>query len=288
MAEKTFHKGWLYERDGVKFAPYTLKENIVERDGTKWGENIGNSINTLSDSIDDILTNTIPNVENYIGEVDGRTTELEERTQYLDASESNTFYITDANGNIALRVDNDGATSFNFITPNTDLNSIYENVSALEDAVDNIYNESLSAISEDIQILHERTKFMNAGLEENTFYITDGNGNIGMKVDDAGVTSLEFIAGDMEIKSTIEGLLSTSSTLEDNVGDLLDRADNLESRTQYLDASDSSGFYITDASGNIGMVVDDNGVVAHKYFIIAPDKNEIPLIGYQKVSTITI
>ena len=67
MAEKKFHKGWLYERDGVKFAPYTLKENIIERDGTKWGENIGNNINALSDAIDDILNETIPGVEEYIG-----------------------------------------------------------------------------------------------------------------------------------------------------------------------------------------------------------------------------
>jgi hypothetical protein len=29
MAEKQYHKGWLYERDGVKFAPYTLKENLI-------------------------------------------------------------------------------------------------------------------------------------------------------------------------------------------------------------------------------------------------------------------
>jgi hypothetical protein len=59
MSEKKYHKGWLYERDGVKFAPYTLKENIIDRNGVKWAESVDASITAANEAIASLTTEGI-------------------------------------------------------------------------------------------------------------------------------------------------------------------------------------------------------------------------------------
>jgi hypothetical protein len=102
MAEKKYHKGWLYERDGVKFSPYTLKEGIIDRNGTKWAESVDSSINAANEAIIALAETTIPNLEGQIAGAHDRATLLEQRTQYMDATASEVFYVVDENGNIAL------------------------------------------------------------------------------------------------------------------------------------------------------------------------------------------
>ena len=440
MANKLFHKGWLYERDGVKFSPYALKECIIERDGTNWPALVDTKIDSMNSALSDIYDTTVPGLERQIGEIADRATSLEERTQYMDATAADTLYVTDASGNIALKVDGDGSTSFNFITPNTDLNSLANQTESIDNEISNIYSTVIPNLESLITALQERTRFMDASIEDDTFYIVDGNGNIaakidkdgitsfnfisqdvndfntlnttvinlgnnldalgqqvvdnkqeldgeladltdrvyetevrtkyvnasndeatafyvvdaegdiGMVVNEDGVTSFEFIAGDMQIKKTINEILNkneqqdndisnvntnltslinttknnlesqistTKSNLEnqintvesninssidqledsinrkndsqdDGINDAQTRLEALETRTFYMDASAADGFYITDNQGRIGMSVTEQGVMAMNYYIKAPNKTEIPLIGYEKVSTIKI
>jgi hypothetical protein len=132
MTEKKYHKGWLYERDGVKFSPYTLVESIVDRNGVKWTEQTDNSLQALTEAIVVLNDTVIPGLGNEISATQDRVLTLEARTQYLDATASDVFYITDQNGNIALKVDGNGATSFNFISPETDLNALAQKASGME------------------------------------------------------------------------------------------------------------------------------------------------------------
>jgi hypothetical protein len=105
-------------------------------------------LGALTAAIEGINTEGLPGLDSKINDVANRATTLEERTQYMDATASDVFYITDANGNIALKVDSNGATSFNFNTSVTDLNSLAGRTESLESAVADIHSASLAGIRE--------------------------------------------------------------------------------------------------------------------------------------------
>ena len=269
MAEKKFHKGWLYERDGVKFAPYTLKESIVDRDGnTGWAVDIDSKLTEL----EDIFVDSEGNISAQFESLEARTQTLEERTQYLNAEASDTFYITDGEGNIGLKVDADGATSYNFITSTTDLNSLTERTDEIEDVISSIQGDSLTNLQDQIIALQERTRFMDASDSSDAFYITDGNGNIAAIINGSGVTSFNFISkGVTDLNSLyqelqnqgiiIQEIQDTLSDMNNAITTVADRATALEERTKYMDTSEESDtFYITDKDGNVILKVDSEGV----------------------------
>lgn len=278
MAEKSFHKGWLYERDGVKFAPYTLKESIIDRAGEPWANDVDNKIEEIENAITDITGSTVVELQGQISDVSDRTTALEVRTQYLDATESDVFYITDADGNIALKVDGTGATSFNFITPLADLNDLSSRTTELEDAVGSLYGESLITLQNQIIALQERTQYMDASEESDTFYITDANGNIAAKINGEGITSFNFISqGVTDLNSLYEELQNqgieiqelasvVASILNEKIPAIYSDIGALQTRTKYMDASDENDtFYVTDGSGNIAAQINKDGVTSFNF-----------------------
>lgn len=270
MAEKKFHKGWLYERDGVKFAPYTLKESIVDRNGKTWADIVDSKLGDLESS----TGNGLSSLEQTLNAVQNRTTTLETRTQYLDASARDVFYITDKNGNIGLKVDNSGAVSFNFQTPQANLNDIAGRTSELESSVINI-NANLQ---NQIIKLQQRTKFFDASEETDKFYVTDGNGNIAAIIDGNGITSFNFISKGVtdlnslyaelsqhsikieEINTTIKNILQTELPL------LVEDIEELQIRTKYVYAGDDdSDFIIADGNGNIVAKIDSEGITSFNF-----------------------
>lgn len=279
MAEKQYHKGWLYERDGVKFAPYTLKENLIQRDGSSWSESVDNELGALTAAVEGINTEGLSGLESKITDVANRATTLEERTQYMDATASDVFYITDANGNIALKVDSSGATSFNFNTSVTDLNSLAGRTESLEGAVAEIHSASLAGIREQIVALQERTKYMDASSADDTFYITDGNGNIAAKINASGITSFDFISQGVTSLNALYAELQSHGALIEAINGVIAEIKNadipalqgdiesLQTRTKFVDASNetSDTFYVTDGNGNIAMKVNQDGVTSFNF-----------------------
>jgi hypothetical protein len=61
---------------------------------------------------------------------------------------------------------------------------------------------------------------MNASEEWDTFYVVDSNGNIGLKVDQNGVTSFEFIADGVELKAAIDNLIVADSLHDEAISNL--------------------------------------------------------------------
>jgi hypothetical protein len=121
---------------------------------------------------------------------------------------------------------------------------------------------------------------MDASNPDNAFYFTDGYGNVIARIDSNGITSINFTSeGVTDLNSLNEavnglrqadldfsGLLGILTAKLDN--DLSPRVQNLESRTKYLDASTETGiFAVTDKDGNIGMQVDNNGVLSTDFII---------------------
>ena len=277
MTEKLFHKGWLYERDGVKFAPFTLKENIVDREGkTGWAGEVDSKLLELEDALiyaDDTNNAQFENLKE-------RTENLEIRTQYMNAEESDEFYITDAEGNVGFKVDDGGASSIDFTTSTgiklsevkANLDREIEDRIALGDALleDIAANQNnIAFLKNRAQVLEIRTQFMNAE-ESDTFYITDGEGNIGLKVNNSGTTSYNFITN----KTDLNTLADRTEEIEDTIAsiqgqtlvNLQNQIINLQQRTKYMDASqDSSAFYVTDGKGNIAAIIDGRGITSFNF-----------------------
>lgn len=230
MAEtEQLHKGWLYARDKIKFAPNTLSSSIYTQSGELWGSIVDSKINVIDD------------LEEQIQNVGDRTSDLESRTQYMNASASSAFYVTDASGNIIAQIDKNGVSSIDFVIPN---------VTSLQALSDYLANVNL--------------------YDSNVFYITDASGRIIFQVDNEGAKSINFTTYDSN-GTKVADLNATSSQLGDleaqyditvntTIPAISNRTSTLESRTQYMNASASNTFYVTDASGNIVSKIDSEGV----------------------------
>lgn len=359
MTEKLFHKGWLYERDGVRFTPFVLKESIVDRKGqTGWADEVDVKLIELEDTligIDGINSGEVSELKNrtkaleerveyinasrltginkdefYITNENGKVgfkvndngahssdftiaredktislyekigaldeqneniedvistlindvstnaeaiNQLDERTYYLNAEESDVFYITDGDGRIGLKVDNNGTTSYNFITKKTDLNSLADQTKEIVDAIDFIQGDALVNLQEQIIKLDKKTKYMNASDEKSqAFYITDGDGYIAAIIDGTGITSFNFIShGVTDLNSLyaelvkqgidIQSINDTLASVDEDISDLNNRTQKLELKTRYMNASqDDNILYVTDNVGRVIMKVDHEGI----------------------------
>ena len=209
MTEKLFHKGWLYERDGVRFTPFVLKESIVDRKGqTGWADEVDVKLTELKDTL--INIDGINSGE--VSELKNRTKALEERVEYINASRltgtnKDEFYITNESGKVGFKVNDNGAHSSDFTIAREDKTiSLYEKIGALdeqneniEDAISTLIND-VNTNAEAINQLDERIYYLNAE-ESDVFYITDGDGRIGLKVDNNGTTSFNFTTKKTDLNS---------------------------------------------------------------------------------------
>lgn len=272
MANESLHKGWLYARNGLKFAPYVLTESIVNRDGTTWANVVDGKVADLETAVGVINNTSLPNLQNEVNAVEDRATILERRTQYLNAEDSDAFYITDASGWVCFKVNGIGASSTNFTTPVTDLNSLKQTTDDIGAAVAQLQNVSISELRGLITELQERTKYMDASTPDNAFYFTDGYGNVIARIDGNGITSINFTSEGVtdlnSLNEAVNGLKQADLDLAGLLGALTDRAKALEERTKYMNASSVTGeFVITDANGNIGMKVDNSGTTSSNFII---------------------
>ena len=60
MATENIQKGWLYTREGEKFAPETLVENVTTRSGKPYDERVREYLNTLNTSLTQKINNIKP------------------------------------------------------------------------------------------------------------------------------------------------------------------------------------------------------------------------------------
>jgi hypothetical protein len=115
--KKTMHRGWLETREGELFAPNTLAENIVNRDGSKYTDTVSSKFRDIDNTLNAITgesSTNFKNLERDIDALENRATSLETRTQYMNATSSDAFYVCDKNGAVVARIDDDGINSINF------------------------------------------------------------------------------------------------------------------------------------------------------------------------------
>lgn len=245
--------GWLKNREGDVFAPKTLSENVLTRNGITFEDEMAIKFNELSNKLDGGIADSL---KNFSGE------------------DSDEFYVIDAAGNIIFKVDKNGTTSVDFITPDGSLTDEI-NARATKDAE---LETNLANLDSKIKTLQEVTKNFEGG-DADEFYIMDSKGNLIFKVDENGVTSIDFLTPDGSLSEKITGLQNELETDRINqansITQLTSEINALNERTANIEGGEADEFYISDAQGNMAFKVDAEGASSMNFITPEGDLNAV-------------
>ena len=270
-------KGWLHTREGDKFVPITLVENVYSRSGTPYDTIVKQYLAELKSNNDTDITDIraelisqatdISNLENTINT---NHTEILERLQNFQDTDDGTLWISDTDGNIIAYIDAEGLHALDVEIKSgmtmsqleSDVAKLQTDVIDLDGRLDNIDN-IFGAYDETSQVL----------------YIIDKDENVIAYIDDVGVHSINFhvpgardyLTLDKELTQAQEDIVA----LKEEDIKLHDRVDvhetkrienearitELERKTEYQDVSDTDEvLYIVDKDDNVVAYVDKEGV----------------------------
>lgn len=256
MATENIQKGWLYTRDGDKFAPETLVENVTTRSGKPYDERVReylNSLNTsLTTKINSIKTDVESSGKDYGSaisalqakdvQLDADITALETKLQYFDGSASDKLYIVDNSNKIVAYVDGTGVHSIDFLI-GIENKSIAEQLQWFDGSsgsefffIDNSNNvvafidgngihsteyihkdgTTFSWVLDKIRAFDNELQWFAPDENNEAFYIIDNSNNVAAKVDGFGIDAIDFKAKGQDY--SLVGLNSAVKTNIENIG----------------------------------------------------------------------
>lgn len=190
--------GWLKTREGHKFSPNTLADNIYLESGEKYRNIVDTQLSNLQSK-----TSTLE--EKINEEIGILTDDLNTKTGDLDSK---------INQEIQNRTDSEEA------------------INSQMKLINNTLSEELSNEVEqraaDIERIDTKLKYFN-GEDSNTFYIIDSENNIIMRVDSEGVHSVNFHVPSGNLNTVIESLTTEIQTRENEVSSLRNADSALQS-----------------------------------------------------------
>lgn len=266
MAEN-LHKGWLYTREGEKFAPATLIESVYNRDGTQYYTKVKQYMDTQDDLIsafeefvDGSETDLSDLQDALAAEVEAREskdTELEARLKFFDGNADDTLFIIDSSNNVIAYIDDTGVNSIDFTIPTTgeSLSKIGKTVDDLEGAIEEI-NDKLTFFD---------------GNADTAFYIIDNDQNVIAYIDEVGVHSTNFLTDETDFNTLVDRLDAIESVDLKNINDEIEKLHNTDEditkvldevveELTYFDGGEDDTFYILDKSNNVVAYIKDGGV----------------------------
>lgn len=211
MSEQV-HQGWLTTRDGKKYAPATLIQNVFSGDGTPYDTKIKSYVNSKDSILQVTLTNfqqstnqNITNLNQKDIELDKKISNINQEIADINANinidDSNTLYIIDNNENVIAYIDKDGMHSINFIVKdaNSDYLSLLEQANITQTLSNNNRND-LNQLSETVK---ERLKNFNGEDTDSLFFIDD-NDNVIAYIDKDGIHTTElYIQTGLNVDTTL-------------------------------------------------------------------------------------
>lgn len=274
MAEQnnTLHMGWLTTRNGEKYAPATLIENVFSEDGTSYDETVRGYIQQVKNESTTTL-NTLQNKLNTLDSdfdaavqrLDNKDAAIERKiANFGDDQDSNALYVVDKNNNVIAYVNENGVTSTNFSVPGTtDFKTAAANIGSLQ--------TRMTTAENDIDALERSMD--NIGVEDdNAFYIIDKNENVIAYIDATGVHSTNFTIDNSESAyadyltlinkveehiSEISGLHSTDNELRTNIATL---TNSINERLKNFNGEDDNFFFFIDSKDNVIAYIDVEGI----------------------------
>lgn len=190
--------GWLKTREGHKFSPNTLADNIYLESGEKYRNIVDTQLSNLQSK-----TSTLE--EKINEEIGILTDDLNTKAGDLDSK---------INQEIQNRTDSEEAINSQMKLINNTLSEELSNEVAQRTA--------------DIERIDTKLKYFN-GEDSNTFYIIDSENNIIMRVNSEGVHSVNFHVPSGNLNDVIESLNSEIQTRENEVSSLRNADSALQS-----------------------------------------------------------
>ena len=184
MAE-TLQKGWLYTREGDKFAPATLIESIYDRKGKQYLETLQSYFDShedLSDSVEHLSESTdnrFSQINTKLNELIGKDEEFQDIFQYFNGVGDDALYIIDENSNVIAYIDHTGVNSIDFTIPDTGI------------SLQKVHSE-LNDVNDVVEALVEKTESFD-GTPDDTFFFIDASKNVVAYIDRDGIHATNFL-----------------------------------------------------------------------------------------------
>ena len=272
----TLHKGWLTTRDGAKFAPATLIENVFLRDGTSYDTKIKEYIQNEIQDVDGDLTEAVQTinskvntlnskVDNSVQALENKDTAIENKLSNFGDEQGDKLYIIDKDDNVVAYVDQNGVTSTNFIVPGV------TNFQAEHEVVENL-KERMQTAEGDIDDIETALRNIDVDADDDTFYIIDSQENVIAYINEEGVHSINFIIDNEDSEyanylallekvelhiEEIQGLKETDGGLRQ---DLTDFANAVNKKLQHFNGDEDEAFFFIDNKENVIAYIDQYGI----------------------------
>lgn len=281
-------KGWLYTREGDKFVPITLVENVYTRNGTPYDTIVKQYLASLeSDTTTDItdikatLVSQATDISNLENTVNNNHTEILERLENFQETDDGVLWISDTSGNVIAYIDAEGLHTIDVEIQSgmtvsqleSDVSKLQTDVTDLDGRLDNI-DSIFGAYDETSKVL----------------YIIDKDENVIAYIDEYGVHSVNFyvpgardyLTLDKELTQAQNDILALkeedvnlNKKIATNAASIVSNAadiDELERKTKYQDVSNTDDvLYIIDGQERVVAYVDKDGV--HAVNIYSGDNN---------------
>lgn len=263
---ETLHKGWLTTRDGEKYAPATLVENVYTRSGKPYDDRVREYIQSIQSGNETSLTPIRSALEQHLEEIkklQAKDKSIEEKLVNFNGDANNdTLYIIDGQDRVIAYVNQTGVNSVDFTIPGlTSLSSVQNNI--------NTINSSLTEIRGNI------AAFDNIKDDGNdTLYIIDDQNRVIAYIDNLGMHSINFYVAEGQ-----PDYLTTLQTIQENI-------DKINELQKSLNATNAS---LTDFIGNInGRLKNFSGEDDNILFFIDNQDRVIAYIDAEGIHSTTI
>lgn len=270
-------KGWLHTREGDKFVPITLVENVYNRSGTPYDTIVKQYLAELKSNNDTDITDIraelssqatdISNLENV---VNTNHTEILERLKNFQDTDDGTLWISDTSGNVIAYIDAEGLHTIDVkIKSGMTMSELETDVSKLQtDVID--LDGRLDVIDSIFGAYDETSKVL---------YIIDKDENVIAYIDDMGVHSInlyiqgarDYLTLDKELTEAQKDIVNLQAE-DEELHDRIDfqetkrienesRITELERKTKHQDVNDADEvLYIVDKYDQVVAYVDKDGI----------------------------
>ena len=265
---ETLQKGWLTTRDGQKYAPATLVENVYTRSGKPYDERVREYIAGLQSN----QGAAVAGLQETVNTHDSKITALQNKTANFGDNGDDKLYIVDSADNIIAYIDGTGVNSVDFTSPIHNIS-----LSGLSQLVEGL-NTTLSGLTERVDEHYRKLENLNVDENTNQLFIIDSQNNVVAYIDANGIHATNFWVdpdqeGAMDYWTAIRTLAQCVSATESLRTDLSALSQNVDTRLANFDGNDDgNSLFIIDSQNNVIAYVDSNGVHSIDFIIENEDK----------------
>ena len=279
--QESIHQGWLYARDGKKFAPMTLIDDVYAMNGKKYKDVVTQQINNVITTQNTSLTSinqTLGQHTTDIEALENADKEILAKLTNFGDDGSDSLYIVDKNNNVIAYIDELGVHSIDFTMPN-------ENDFSLKEFINKDYKDFVDATNTSLSGL--ATKLANFGDDTgDKFYIIDKYDNVIAYFDASGVHSLDFYASTADgVNTTLSAVYkqvvqetqdrmaadallqksyeSADAGIRQNISANSAQIDSIKKTLSNFDLENGDALYIIDSKDNVIAYFDEQGLTAY-------------------------